>query len=118
MVVYVDDMLLLAPPKDSNGIWRALEKSVCFKDPEAPLARYLGARYHFSDFDPKRRQAPRLTKTDMDDYAVNAVNRFKAEYGRKLHHVTSPYLAPEELAQICEEPGTVCASAASHVATL
>ena len=57
-------------------------------------------------------------KTDMDEYAVNAVNRFKAEYGRKLHHVTSPYLTPEELAQISEEPGTFSASAASHVPTL
>ena len=37
-----DDVLLLAPPKDSDGIWRVLGKSICFKDPEAPLARYLG----------------------------------------------------------------------------
>ena len=39
MVVYVDDMLLLASPKDSDGMWRALEKSVCFKDPEVPLSK-------------------------------------------------------------------------------
>ena len=57
-------------------------------------------------------------KTDMDEYAVNAVNRFKTEYRKNLHRVTSPYLAPEELAQIGEEPGRFSASAFSHVATL
>ena len=106
VVVYVDDMLLLASPKDSDGIWRALEKRVCFKDPEASLARYLGARCRFSDFDPKRPQAPRFMKTDIDDYAVNVVKRFKAKYGRKLHRVTLPNLALELLAQVGEESGT------------
>ena len=57
-------------------------------------------------------------KNDMDDYAINAVNRFKAEYGRKLHHVMSPYLTLEELGQLGEEPGMFSASAVSHVATL
>ena len=38
-------------------------------------------------------------KTDLDDYAVNADNKFKNEYGKKLHFVTSPYLSYEELAQ-------------------
>ena len=41
MVVYVDNMMLLAAPKDANGFWRALEKSILHKDPDARLHRYL-----------------------------------------------------------------------------
>ena len=41
MVVYVDDMLLLASPKDTNVFWQALEKSVLYKDPEAPHSSSL-----------------------------------------------------------------------------
>ena len=43
MVVYVDDMLLLASLRDMDSLWRDLEKSVQYKDPAAPLQRYLGA---------------------------------------------------------------------------
>ena len=45
MVVYVDDMMMLSDPRDTDKLWRALEKSVDYKDPEAPMARYLGALY-------------------------------------------------------------------------
>ena len=39
MVVYVDDMMLLASPNDTDRLWRELEKSVLYKDPEAILHR-------------------------------------------------------------------------------
>ena len=41
MVVYVDDMLLLASPRHTDSLWRDFEKSVQYKDPAAPLQRYL-----------------------------------------------------------------------------
>ena len=58
MIVYVDDMLMLATPRDVSGFWRELEKPVNFKDPEAPLARCLSAHYKFADFNPKHPNAP------------------------------------------------------------
>ena len=53
MVIYLDDMLLLASLQDTDSLWRDLEKSVQYKDPAAPLQRYLGALYHFDAFDKK-----------------------------------------------------------------
>ena len=77
MVVYVDDMPLLVKAKDGEFIWRTLEKSVHFKDLEQPLARYLGARYKFEEFDSKKPNKARSVRTDVDDYAANAVFKFK-----------------------------------------
>ena len=76
MVVYVDDMLMLSNPRDTDKLWRALEKGVDYNDPEAPMARYLGALYKFDAFDPKKPRAPRSMLTSMDDYDANAVQRF------------------------------------------
>ena len=42
----------------------------------------------------------------------------KQENRSELHHVTSPYLSLEELAQEGEQPDLFTASAASRVATL
>ena len=88
MVVYIDDMMLLSAPRDTDKLWRALEKSVDYKDPEAPMARYLGALYKFDAFDEKKQKAP-----SMDDYAANAVQRFLKEYCKKLSTFTSPYIS-------------------------
>ena len=37
MIFYVDDMLLIASPKDTNRIWSSLEQRIKYKDPEADL---------------------------------------------------------------------------------
>jgi hypothetical protein len=62
MVVYVDDLLLVASPAGGNTIWRALEKMVGFKDPEERIGRYLGARYEMTPYDAKN-------PTNHDTYA-------------------------------------------------
>ena len=117
LIVYVDDLLLTAPPHRASGLWRALERSVQFKDLEAPTARYLGAQYCFDEFDPKKPNAPRTMTTEMNDYIRSAVEKFTAEFGRGLSKVSSPYLTNEEWA---EEgvPGHFAPNCASHVATL
>ena len=116
MVVYVNDMMLPFP-QDTNVPWRALGKIVLHKDSEAPLQGYLGALYKFDAFVQKKPDALRSMLTSMDDYAANAVQRFKIEYGKKLTTVTSPFLTPEDLGQLSEEPGRFSSSASSHVAT-
>ena len=77
MVVYVDDMLLLFRPNEIDRLLQEFQQSVQFKDPAAPLQRYLGALYHFDAFDPKKPKAPRRVMTSMVDCASNAVQRFK-----------------------------------------
>ena len=94
MVVYVNGMLFLFSPRDSDARCRGLEKSVDYKDPAAPLQRYLGALYHFNVFDPYKPKAPRSLLASMDDYGANAVQRFKVEFQEKLTRVTSPYITP------------------------
>ena len=37
IMVYVDDMLLLSSPRDTDALWRELEKKVDYKDPAMPL---------------------------------------------------------------------------------
>ena len=117
MVVYVDDMLLLASLRDTGRHWRALEKKVDFKEAEGNLERYLGARYRFSDFDTKSPKALRKLLTDMDDYAASACAKFEAEYGKRLSKVSTPHLPAEEVAKL-GTPGRFADSCASHVATL
>ena len=57
-----------------------------------PLQRYLGALYKFDAFDEKKPNARRCMLTSMADYAANAVQRFKTEYGKQLTTVASPFL--------------------------
>ena len=118
MIVYVDDMLLLARAADAAAIWAGLDKKVKFKDPAADIERYLGARYRLDKFNPKEPGAPRRLDVDMDDYVRSAVSKFKAELGRSLPKVTSPFLASEDWAREGVAPGAFAPSCASHVATL
>jgi hypothetical protein len=116
MIVYVDDMLLLASKKDSRVHWSVLEKKIDFKDPAQGLARYLGARYSFSPSDGS--DSVRELLTDMDNYVLAAVAKFEKDHGAKLMKVSSPYLSPEEVAKCGEFPGTFSTTCASYVATL
>ena len=79
-MVYVNDMLICFSPRDIDAVWRDFEKSVDYKDPAAPLQRCLGALYHFNVFDPYQPKALCCLLTSMDDYAANAVQRFKVEF--------------------------------------
>ena len=117
MVVYVDDLLLIASPSWTNSLWRALEKKVCFKDPEEPIGRYLGAKYCMTNYDETKSDAIRDITIGMHEYALNATARFKEELGRELPRVTSPYITPEEWSKE-GEAGAFQSSCASHVATL
>ena len=90
MVVYVDDMLLLSPPNDIDRLWQDLQKNMQFNDIAAPLQRYLGALYHFDPFDPNKPRALRSLQASTQDYASNAVQRFKVEFKDMLTRVTSP----------------------------
>ena len=87
MVVYVGHIMLLSAPKDTGALLCALGKDVDYKDPAAPMARYLGALYKFDAFNSKTPNAPRSMLTSMDDYAANAAQRFVNEYGKNFPKV-------------------------------
>ena len=56
--------------------------------------------------------------TDMNDYAVNATDKFMKEHGQHLQKVSSPHLSSEEVAKDGQPNGKFAGSCASHVATL
>ena len=118
MVVYVDDMLLLSSPRDTDALRCDIEKHVGYKDPAAPLQRYLGALYHFDAFDPCKPKPPRSLLTSMDDYATIAVQHFKPEFQEKLARVISLYITPEDIGAEGYSPGRFSSSASSHLAIL
>ena len=95
MIVYVDDMLLLATRKDTKMHRRALERKIDFKDPQQQLSRYFGARYSFSRPGARDTDARQLV-TDMDMCVRDAVSNFEEERGAKLSKAISPYLAADE----------------------
>ena len=61
------------------------------------MTRYLGARCKFDEHDAKEPNTASAMRTDMGDYAVNAVAKCKKECGKLLHRLSSPYLRNEEL---------------------
>ena len=48
MIVYVDDFILISPAKHEARIWAELDKHILFKDPSAPLERFLGVNHKIS----------------------------------------------------------------------
>ena len=123
MVVYVDDILMVAKLTDTMQLWAALDRNVKFKDAAEEIGRYLGANYEYSRYDPKQPNAIRTVSIDMDGYATDATARFERELLEKdpkarLTKVTSPHLPPEVAAQLGVSPGLFTSSCSSHVATL
>ena len=47
MVVYVDDFILVSPEKYEDTIWKELDRHILFKDPAAPITRFLGVHHEF-----------------------------------------------------------------------
>eukprot|EP00971_Amphidinium_carterae_P298241 5926189-Amphidinium_carterae.1 len=111
LVTYVDALRLVAPSKFADTFWRSLERQLEFKEMEAPLYRYLGAKHVISGG---------MMKVEMCGYAQKAVDRFEAEPRRKLRVASTPYVADgiEKEALGSDACGCHAKTASSHIATL
>ena len=90
-----------------------------FKEPASELSQYLGARHKLTELDPKDLKKVRRLDVDMNQYVLNAVAKFEAEYGKALPKVTSPYLSDAEWKVEGGFASTQFSrTCASHVATL
>ena len=119
LVVYVDDILLAAAPRLDDKYWQEIEKLVEFKEPAAPITRYLGAQHKFDDYDGKKPDATRMLEVQMEAYIHNAVDKFMLEHGGKLSNaVTSPFIPKRDWSDPTEEAGRFTSTAASYAATL
>lgn len=113
LVVYVDDLLLASPPNMTDRLWRDLEKDVRFKDPEAPIQRYLGT-YHVL----KGQGGSTTLKVSMNAFLQNAVRTYMHEIGvSSLPFVATPFLED----RFADKPGDVgnqSSTCASHLMKL
>ena len=89
MVVYVDDLILVSPGKHEDAIWKALDKHIQFKDPAAPLTRFLGVNHEFKTLSDGTFQM----LTEGKEYLLAAADEYMREIKVKsLKWVPSPFI--------------------------
>ena len=66
LVVYVDDLLLAAPPAEEARLWAEIEKHVSFGGDPEPIAKFLGG-HHFVSIDRGVTTATCQMKEFVDD---------------------------------------------------
>ena len=114
LAVYVDDLLMTAPPSREKELWKALEKRVNFDEEPAELAKFLGAHHQLS-------KSGNMTtgKVQMREFLVDAVARFLEETGEKsLSAARTPYLPENFSCKGGEDPGVHAKTCSSHLMKL
>lgn len=118
LIVYVDDLLMVAGPAATEELWQKIESQVDFRDPPSPICQYLGAHDSLSTVcndDPRR---GRELKVHMQGYTEKAVGRFEVELGSTLPRAQTPYVPEKVWTETPDGAGEFVNSCASHVATL
>ena len=77
MVVYVDDFILIAPEHLHAKIWASLDRHIKFKDPGAPVTRFLGVQH---DIIHSKDGMCSMT-TEGKEYLQSAVKEYMQEIG-------------------------------------
>ena len=114
LAVYVDDLLMTAPPSREKELWKALEERVNFDEEPAELAKFLGAHHQLS-------KSGNMTtgKVQMREFLVDAVARFLEETGEKsLSAARTPYLPENFSCKGGEDPGVHAKTCSSHLMKL
>ena len=114
LAVYVDDLLMTAPPSHEKGLWKALEERVNFDDEPAEIAKFLGAHHQLS-------KSGSLTtgKVQMREFLLDAVDRYLEETGEKsLAIARTPYLPENFSCKDGEDPGIHAKTCSSHLMKL
>ena len=89
MIVYVDDFILIAPEQHEADIWKELDKHIEFKDPAAPITRFLGVNHEFK----YGKDGSVHMLTSAKEYLRSAVDEYMKEIGVKsLKWVPTPSL--------------------------
>ena len=88
LAVYVDDLLMTAPPSHEKELWKALEAQINFDEEPSELAKFLGAHHDLS-----KRGNMTTGKVQMREFLHDAVARCLEETGeRRLSAARTPYL--------------------------
>ena len=87
--VYVDDFVVFCSQLILDRVWQELDQHIKFKDPHAPLERYLGVYFERQVL----KDGTIRMLTNMRSYLVDAVKTYMSEKGVKsLPYVATPYL--------------------------
>ena len=115
LVVYVDDLLLAAPPAEEARLWAEIEAHVGFGgDPEA-ISKFLGG-HHKVLID---RSGVTSASCQMAEFISDAVQCYMDEIGvQRLPAVRSPYLDEDFVPKGQDDPGTMAKTASSHLMKL
>ena len=110
LIVYVDDLLLVACPKVDDKLWEELGNKIDFQDPQAPINRYLGT-YH----DVNTIENTTTFKASMTAFLEDAAYVYMQEVGVKhLPNVETPFLE-EKFNDPDGAKGDQAGTAASHL---
>jgi hypothetical protein len=114
LAVYVDDLLMTAPPTHQESLWKALEARVNFDEQPSDLAKFLGAHHHI-----KKSGTTTTGRVQMKEFLLDAVARYLNETGEKnISAARTPYL-PENFSPSGEEmPGIFAKTCSSHLMKL
>ena len=114
LAVYVDDLLMTAPPSREKELWKALEARINFDDEPSELAKFLGAHHDLS-----KRGNMTTGKVQMREFLLDAVARYLEETGEKsLSAARTPYLPENFSPKGGEEPGVHAKTCSSHLMKL
>ena len=124
LIVYVDDLLLIAAQASLKKIWQAIESKVRFGEEAQPLRRYLGVHHHVV-------QTGAVTEivVDQAQFLIEATKTYATEIGVSTlpfratpYHLTSGDAPPDDIATRGVEPdvpaGKQAGSCASHLMRL
>jgi hypothetical protein len=111
MVVYVDDVILVSPEKYGDTIWKKLGRHILFKDPAAPITRFLCVNHEFKTL----KDGSLQMRTEAKEYLLSAVDEYMKEIGVKtLSWVPTPTLEDKFDSEHAKE-GIQAKTALSHL---
>ena len=110
LAVYVDDLLMTAPPPHEKELWKALEARIHFDEEPSELAKFLGAHHDLS-----KRGNMTTGKVQMREFLLDAVARYLEKTGEKLLSAArTPYLPENFSPKGGEEPVVRAKTCSSH----
>jgi hypothetical protein len=125
LVVYVDDLLLIADPKIEASLWAGIEKHIVFSEPALPVDRYLGAHYTMEDFTDQGGFPAVRFSVEMGEFCTTACQAFSDDVQRlpgashlKLQKADTPYTSEDNAGDDDEPAGVLATVCASHLMRL
>ena len=111
LAVYVDDLLMVAPPALEAKLWGEIGNQVQFDEEPAPIGKFLGA-YH----DVSSKGKVTTLDVQMNEFLADAAEIYAKEVGiKKLAPVRTPYLPEDFAPKGAEKPGEQAGTASSHL---